>query len=90
MDEPKKTRGRPKDPWAPFGEELLRRLKTGEACPTVEQEAKYLAEWAKSHKISTLQHEQIRNRINKRYGGSVGYKNSREWHLAKLPPKNSD
>lgn len=91
----KSVRGRPKVPWDRFDEELWRRLNAGEAAETVQAEARYLADWAKSKGISTvpgnpagaLKLEQIRQRIKKRYNGSEGYISTR-LYLMPLPDQN--
>lgn len=81
---PKKPRGPPKLAWDPFDNELWRRLQAGEALPTVQAEAKYLAAWATRQGLARtldskagfayLGFEIIRERIKKRYNGSAGYK----------------
>src|SRR5438067_2434327 len=85
-----RLRGRPKTPWEPIEEELFRRLTRGEACPTLEAEAKYLAEFVRLKDIKAegtnpsapIAAARIRERIKKRYGGSAqGYKQAREHHL---------
>jgi hypothetical protein len=91
MDTPtKKPRGRPKLPWEPiFSDELFRRLQAGLALETVEAEAKWIAAWAASRGLQVegskpLQHERIRERIKKRYGGADGYKSARRYHQQEL------
>jgi hypothetical protein len=82
-------RGRPKNSFEDlYDEHLWERLCTGKASETVEEEARYLDEWG--HKNSAfgpngfLKPEQIRKKINKRYGGAVGYQQVRNWKLMEL------
>jgi hypothetical protein len=85
-----KPRGRPKLSWDPFEAELDRRFKSGEALEEVEPESRWLAEWAAKQGLMVpgskpLQHERIRQRINKRFGGAEGYKQTRLFHRMTLP-----
>jgi hypothetical protein len=87
MEEEKKPRGRPKVPWDPFDEELWKRLKTGAACEHLEAEAAHLADWSATQGIH-LKKERIRERIKRRFNGTVGYKEARLYHLAELQRTN--
>jgi hypothetical protein len=85
MANPKRP-GRPKIPWDPFDEHLWHRLTNGLACDTVEEEARYLEQWAHQQMLCSsagkyIQHEQIRRRINKRYNGAAGYRQVRQWQI---------
>jgi hypothetical protein len=80
-----RPRGRPKLPWGPFDDELHRRCQNGEALPTLEAEAKYLAGWGKAKNLRVedggpIGVARIRERIKKRLnGGAQAYKNAREF-----------
>lgn len=85
MEVSKKGRGRPKLPWDPYyGAELWKRLTTGAALSTVQEEADYLEKWGLANKNSLpappLKLERIRERIKKRYHGSEGYRQARSFH----------
>ena len=90
-----RPRGRPKVPWEPIAAELSRRLSNGEACPNVEAESRYLAEFVKLNRITAsgekttepIKSERIRERIKKRHDGSRGYQRARERGLAELRQK---
>ncbi len=81
-------RGRSKVDWYEFyHEEVLRRLASGEAFPTVTAEGRNLAEWAKARDIKAKGHKRfdpitakrMTARLTKRMGGAIGYKLSRQW-----------
>lgn len=81
-------RGRPKTTWDPYGDELQRRLETGEALPTVTAEARALAEWGRNNKVLLDGYPNdgpnIAKRIKQRHGGVGGYINARAHWRHKL------
>lgn len=85
--------GRPKVPWEPIAEEFYRRLTACESAPTLEEECRYLAEWAahqglkpatKTKESTPISHPAIRRRLIKRISGRADkYKSMRAEALAK-------
>ena len=87
--ETRNKRGRPRNPFEELYEpRVWERLCTGVAEETVEAEAKELFRWANENKVfgpnGYLKPEQLRRKINKRYGGATGYQQVRNWKLQEL------
>lgn len=85
MIEEKKTKGAPRRPWKPYGDELQRRLESCEALPTLEQEADYLEKWGEQNVdlYERLRGPRIRERAKRRLNGVEGYKMARLHHRYK-------
>ncbi len=77
-----------KQPGTPYGDELQRRLETGEALPTVTAEARALADWGRNNTVLLDSHPNdgpnIAKRIKQRHGGVGGYINARAHWRNKL------